>query len=47
MFVNRIILSSDPLKAIRTEMTLTPTEFEMYQIGEDGEVTFCLKELRV
>ena len=30
-----------------TEVSLTPQEFDDYQIGVDVNVTFCLKELRV
>ena len=30
-----------------TEVSLTPHEFDDYQIGVDVSVTFCLKELRV
>ena len=31
---------------MRTELGMDPTEFEDYQVGIDGDVTFCLKELR-
>ena len=33
--------------AATTEITLDPPEFDNYTIGVDGEITFCLKELRV
>ena len=39
--------SLDQSKAIHTELSLVPEEFESYQVGVDNEVTFCLKELRV
>ena len=35
------------MKAIRTELSLTPDEFDSYTVGVDTEVTFCLKEFRV
>jgi len=38
---------TDPMKAIRTELTLTRDEFNSYTVGVDAEVTFCLKEFRV
>ncbi len=38
---------SDQSKVIHSEMSLSPEEFENYQVGVDTEVTFCLKELRV
>jgi len=37
----------DPMKAIRTELSLTRDEFDSYNVGVDAEVTFCLKEFRV
>ncbi|KAE8635233.1 hypothetical protein XENTR_v10002556 [Xenopus tropicalis] len=33
-------------KSVHTEMHLGPEEFHYFQVGEDAEVTFCLKELR-
>ncbi|XP_042210464.1 cell cycle checkpoint control protein RAD9A-like isoform X2 [Homarus americanus] len=36
----------DPGKAIHTELTLEAGEFDSYNIPDDCEVTFCLKELR-
>ena len=32
--------------AVHTNLTLQPTEFEVYSIGQTTSVTFCLKELR-
>uniref|UniRef100_A0A2C9LRK0 Proliferating cell nuclear antigen PCNA C-terminal domain-containing protein n=2 Tax=Biomphalaria TaxID=6525 RepID=A0A2C9LRK0_BIOGL len=29
-----------------TELTLSPNEFENYQVGVDSDVTFCLREMR-
>ncbi|TRY60546.1 hypothetical protein DNTS_026962 [Danionella cerebrum] len=37
---------SDCFKGMNTAMTLHPDEFDVFQIGEDSSVTFCLKELR-
>ena len=37
---------SDPTKAIRTALCLSPAEFDGYTIGAECEVTFCLRELR-
>ncbi|XP_031556937.1 cell cycle checkpoint control protein RAD9A-like isoform X2 [Actinia tenebrosa] len=36
----------DPNKVIHTQTSLSPDEFNNYQIGVDTDVTFCLKELR-
>lgn len=32
---------------MHTEMSLHPDEFDNFQIREDADITFCLKELRV
>jgi len=42
-----ICVCLDPMKAIRTELSLTRDEFDRYDVGVDAEVTFCLKEFRV
>ncbi|XP_013888592.1 cell cycle checkpoint control protein RAD9B [Austrofundulus limnaeus] len=34
------------MKMTCTEMSLHPDEFDHFQIGEDSDITFCLKELR-
>ncbi|XP_068167023.1 cell cycle checkpoint control protein RAD9B [Antennarius striatus] len=36
----------DHMKAMNTEMSLHPDEFDCFQIGVNSDVTFCLKELR-
>ncbi|XP_055861671.1 cell cycle checkpoint control protein RAD9B-like [Biomphalaria glabrata] len=36
----------DTSKVMYTELTLSPNEFENYQVGVDSDVTFCLREMR-
>ena len=42
-----VLLTEMSRMAATTEITLDPPEFDNYTIGVDGEITFCLKELRV
>ena len=37
----------DASRAPLTEVRLLPDEFDVYQIGVDSSLTYCLKELRV
>ena len=45
--MSAVCICLDPMKAIRTELSLTRDEFDGYNVGVDAEVTFCLKEFRV
>ncbi|KAI3372261.1 hypothetical protein L3Q82_022762 [Scortum barcoo] len=37
---------NDHTQVMYSEMSLHPDEFDYFQIGEDSDITFCLKELR-
>ncbi|MFT7796815.1 cell cycle checkpoint control protein RAD9B-like isoform X1 [Arapaima gigas] len=37
---------ADPMKAMCTELSLQPEEFDCFQITVSSDITFCLKELR-
>lgn len=43
---NYVDEDQDLTKILRTELTLSPDEFDQYQVGVDTDITFCLKELR-
>lgn len=43
---NTIIISSDPAKCVRTDVTLAKEEFFDFNVALSTQVTFCLKELR-
>ncbi|XP_043938151.1 cell cycle checkpoint control protein RAD9A [Protopterus annectens] len=43
---NFIEEETDPLKVMLTELSLSPDEFEFFQVLEEADITFCLKELR-
>uniref|UniRef100_A0A3B5K2A8 Cell cycle checkpoint control protein RAD9A n=1 Tax=Takifugu rubripes TaxID=31033 RepID=A0A3B5K2A8_TAKRU len=34
------------MKMMHTQMSLHPDEFDHFELGEDSDITFCLKELR-
>nr|XP_046242236.1 cell cycle checkpoint control protein RAD9B isoform X3 [Scatophagus argus] len=36
----------DHMKMMYTEMSLHPNEFDLFRVGADSDITFCLKELR-
>lgn len=38
---------TDHMKMMHTQMSLHPDEFDHFELGEDSDITFCLKELRV
>jgi len=37
----------EEVRVALTEVALTQSEFDSYQVTEDASLTFCLKELRV
>ncbi len=45
--LNEWMLLVDDMRVSLTEVALTPSEFDTYQVSERASLTFCLKELRV
>lgn len=45
-FKNYVDDEPDPNKIVHTELTLESDEFDEYEVQQETEVTFCLKELR-
>lgn len=46
-YISAFIYIDDSSRVSLIEISLTPEEFDNYQIGVDTAITFCLKELRV
>ena len=42
-----LLLLVEDVRVSLTEVALTPSEFDSYQVSENATLTFCLKELRV